>query len=187
MNKNLHGLFTSQFALLLLACTLCTQAKAQTNKSFNDTKEACATVLGRERAGERFGHIVNCGADILSVHPIAPAAKSIVPGSGIGFGVTSKVDILKQALPNFDTTLTTNARLSLTRFWTADSSVLFSRKPTDGSNYGWNMKPYISRLELPHMDFYGLGGQTALSNLVSFNERETVGGFTGECPIKFGT
>jgi hypothetical protein len=181
------GSFISLLRVVLLAACCCSSSLAQTNKSFQDAEEACGDTFHQERWGERFGHIVDCGADIISMRPIAPAVKSIVPGGGIGFGLISKFDIFKRKLPDFNTTWISDARVSTGLFWVADSAVEFKRKPTDGSNYGWNLKSYVSRLELPHMDFYGLGGQTTPADLVSFNERETAGGASLEYPIKFGT
>lgn len=135
-----------------------------------------------------FAGIGSCGGFLFNggkpVRLTIPS--SVVPGGGTALGVmyAQPIDITDWT----DSNLTMSAGSSLREFWFADATLSFFHRRWGGA---WNtardrnrFRAYAHAKGLPLMPFYGIGPDTARSDIVDFGERQLSAGIDAFIPLK---
>jgi hypothetical protein len=111
--------------------------------------------------------------------------QSVVPGGGaaIGLTYTDPVDLTNWAGSNFKL----DGGSSLREFWLADATLTLSHRKWFGHWAGdedrFQIQLYGRARGLPLMPFYGIGPNTARSDLSDFREKDFSGGLSVRSPL----
>src|SRR5258706_9621377 len=152
---------------LMLVLLLAAAARAA---SVDELKRSCAAF--RTKVG--FGTFRGCLVDFFTLQPIHPIVKSIVPGGGVGAGLNYTLDSPRGQVHRI---FTVNGAISLRGFWPAETKFTLTHPKFGGD---WNTARdsfathfYVRAQDLPRMPFYGIGQNTAQSNVVDYSLRQT--------------
>lgn len=157
-----------------LSVLLFVGALAASAGEWDREKDKLAQSCGNLTSG--FAGISSCGAFLFNsgepIRFIIP--QSVVPGGGSALGMTyiQPVDIHNWAGSNF----TMTGGSSIREFWFGDAVLTLSHRAWGGLHNSatdrFIMQVYGHGWGLPRMPFYGIGPNTARSNITDFHERE---------------
>lgn len=168
------------FSFLVTSCLAGPALRAQT---WSDFRQTCGDAV---RHPSRF-NIEDCGRVYLAM-PIRPVIKTIAPGGGFGGGFRAIHDFTPRAQWNKE--ISGTAAVSTQRFLFLEGDILLQR-PAFGCmgktdcpiEDNLQIEFYTRRVELPGLDFYGLGNATTQQTHVLFGQRWYEGGLKVMDPV----
>ena len=143
-------------------------------------------------SGGKWHKRIACLVDFFSDSPAHLAIGSIVPGSGIGGGISALQDLSGNSKYR---ALSGNVLYTSSGFWSANGQFLFQPFAYKLKHNGheclgpfcakdhFNIAIFAMHRELRSIDFFGLGPASNGSSKFNFGERDTVAGVTASLPL----
>lgn len=166
-------------ALLLAAGPLF----AAINNDWPKVGQDCAKIAHPPAGEAEWKQFMACGTDFFTARPIHLTVQSIVAGGGFGVGPTFSADFNSD---KWQQKLTMTGVASFRDFWTAGAKFTSTHDRFGRNNSArdrFAIKIYANAHDLPKMPYYGIGPNTATTNLVDFGERDVIAGATVSNPF----